>query len=256
MKTLFKILLSFMLIASCSSVKRYVCVKEHDTMRVRYILDTITIEKPLLVIYGSDLCVIRESYLEDFISDPSHRPQGVGQQVFEILPGWIRSDVLNYYTADGREFTNRVLEQISFGSLIYDWRNYNGCVVYKESRGEIEVYEFVPEPSKFALELVYVSPKPILGDIFGDVEERIIQNRMKYLEKMKGKYLNKLDSLEISITLPSTSKYALTVEPLYSRETINKFIDDEGITEGSGDEERPHRKLSKRIVKREGLSDL
>ena len=250
-KTLFRILLSLMIIAGCSS-ERYGCVKFHGTMRERYILDTITIENPLLVIYGSDLFVIRKSYLEEFVSNPSHRPQGVGQQVFDIIPGWSRSFSVHGDIPDGSSFTRRVLEHIHFGYHIYNWRDYNSCVVFKETRDEIEVYEFVPEPSKFALELVAVPVNP-----FNDEEwySDIIKQRREYLEK-RGPYINKLDSLECRITLPSVTKYVITVEPIYSRETINRYIDDNGITSGGPGHEVPHPKLSKRTVKLKGLPDL
>ena len=241
-----------MIIAGCSSVKRYVCVKSLDTMRERYILDTITIENPLLVIYGSDLFVIRKSYLEEFIGNPSHRPQGVGQQVFDIIPGWNRTFFVHGDISDGSSFTQRVLEQIHFGYHIYDWRDYNSCVVFKETRDEIEVYEFVPEPSKFALELVAVPISPFTDEEWNSV---VIKRRREYLNK-RGPYINKLDSLECRITSPSDSKYVLTVEPIYSRETINRYIDDNGITSGGPGHEVPHPKLSKRTVNLEGLPDL
>lgn len=231
MKTQGSLLCMLILTISCSG-PRFYCGKDHgDSMRPKYILDTITIERPLLVRYGEDFFVIRESYLESFLCNPTFRPQGIGQQVFLLLPHYDLNDINN-----GSEFTNRVLEQLRFGSIIYDGTSLEDCVVFRKSIYDIDVYAFDPSPSKFALELV-----------------------MKNDGVSKTSFQSNLQELQNNVK--EESKYYLTVEPLYSRETINEYIKNGGILvlkdlPNGRKETRLMDKLSKKEVKKKGLPKL
>lgn len=252
MKTHVKALFFILLVSACSqtrliknNIQIYV---KHDTVRDRYILDTITIRDPLLVIYNDSLFVIRESYLRSFLTNPTNRSEGEGQQVFYIIPGCLRIDAIdpNDIPYDGSELTFRIRNHIMDSYLLYDWRDYTDILSFRETINDIEIYTFEPKPSKFVLELVI---EPING----------CDNKYKYkLYQENGviKYTNKLDSLE---TIPKTNReprFVLTVEPLYSRETINKYIDDEGVLSGRPGQQVPHPKLCEKRVKLQGLPDL
>ena len=267
MKTLVSLFLVVFFVSSCceSRVEQSnfkTCFKPGDeTVRELYLLDTITIKDPLLVIYKDSLFVIRESYLAQFVDNPSLRDEGSGQQVFYIIPGYLRTHSLDPSNIlhNGEDLTNRVRNQLGFARKIclYDWRNYSECVLFREITGMVEVYSFEPKPSKFALELVI---EPVDRDAYisdeHEIHARLKENYQQYLCKKTGNYLNKLDSLENRVVTNNKPRFVLTVEPLYSRETINKFIEEEGILIGNPGEERPYPKLPKRVVKKKGLPDL
>lgn len=213
-----------------------------------YFLDTITIPEPRLVVYNDSLFVMSESILDLFIDNPLHRPQGPTQCVFPIFPRDLRFNFSTHVYGIS-DFSDRISEQYRFSHDILLW-DYNECVTFKSKINNIEIYEFTPAPSKFALILSW------------DDKERAHYEPIVY-KPLRGYYLNKVDSLDhVSFTPKHEPKYVLTVSPLYSRETINKHNRENyvliQVTKRSGERYYipPIPELTEKEVRKAGLPDL
>ena len=189
----------------------------------RFFIDTITIKEPLLAIYNDELYLMDGKYAESFTENP-HLKDGL--KMFHILPHNIRQDVMTLFGPSNKSvFTERAMEQLHLAHWGYlgEWTN---TLFFKKKEGQVEFYGFRYIPARFLLELVWVDPERYRDHPYGPGWLFIVQERdIDDLDR----YPSKLDSLESVPIKPKDSEkahYVLTVEPLFSRTTVNQSIKD------------------------------
>ena len=222
----FILLFSFSL--SCSNDRGI--SRRNSTLACRYLIDTLTIDNPVLVVYEDALFIMSRDHITEFASNPYYS-ESKDQKFFRILPHNVRMDIfddgLNEFR-NNSNFTDRAYEHIKMASSARSGLyssicfNYSERTIYEDKVGCVEYYSFNPQPKRFVLELVYYDPQRYKENPYGPHWTFIT-------EESSGPtlFMNKLDSLE---SVPIISKeeeephYMFTLEPLYSRETINAFI--------------------------------
>ena len=222
------------------------CSKEIDqsgqnNMFDRYLLDTLTIDNPVIVVYEDDLFIMSRDSVTKFASNPCYQ-ENTKQKIFRMLPHNVRMDILG---ADvwriNSDFTQRAMDHMYMSGSrccnLYSpgFVNYAYRTVYEGKVGCVEYYSFNPQPKRFALELVYYDPHRYKYNPYGrwhvdywpvDKDE-IDEEEMRRIEEYVSHYMNKLDSLERILYIPKEDEephYMFTVEPLYSREAMNDNV--------------------------------
>lgn len=207
----------------------------NDFLGWRFFLDTITINKPCMALYKNELYIMPSDYQHEFVESPGYCE---GIKLFRVLPHNIRQDVLSFekVPANHNDFSCRTLSQLLMaesGHGLYSPYTYNnGQVVFERRINDIEFYSFMIQPSRFLVELVWYDPDRYMDNPYGPNFITIIDE-----SKVTDDYANKLDSLEsvpIRTQRINEPQYVLTVEPLYSRKSINKYIKDNEAVERWG----------------------
>lgn len=187
---------------------------------VRFILDTITISNPLIAVHEDELYIMPEEYADIFAAKPFAYEKN---KVFRILQHNVRLDLFDFPPCNESDFTDRAFSTLTIAtnSHTYNEYNYSDGLSFVKRVGNIEYYSYIVQPAKFCLELFWFEPEQYRENPYG--------NRFFILSEIDTvKHYDRLiDSLEYEPIYPKEyekPRYVMTVEPLYTRETMNSNI--------------------------------
>lgn len=220
---------------------------EENCLGTRYFLDTISLKDPVLAVYNDALYVMPKSYSTEFVSNPVYQE---GIKLFYIFPHNVRQYILDLTnTPDNEtEFTSRAEYQLSMGSSLYSIHHFT--TVFDKRVDEVEFYRFDPLPARFLVELVWYDPERFINNPYGpNFITLVSENHDSTVYRTK---LDSLESVPIKPKIEGGAHYILTVEPLYSRETINNHI----LSKECSSTKRRTMLYSKRYARRFCFPDL
>jgi hypothetical protein len=186
------------------------------------------------------------------------KPHSVeAKKVFRILPNNVRVDLFYVQPSNSSDFTDKVETHLSMaehGQGLYSSAYYGNMVVLDGVVGDIEYYRFKTQPTRFALELFWYDPKRYSDDPYGpDIHIDYADNHESV------SFISKLDSLESTPMIPKNNEephYVLTAEPLFSSDTINKYIKDYFKNEESGNYSKDLWQYPKWFINKYCFSDM
>lgn len=229
-KIVFQIIIAIIIATGCRHYPPHINTEQRDRLLteydlgLKYILDTITIKDPRIAVFNETVYIVAGKYQDEFADSPHCQE---GKHIFRIPPIFVREDLCDISPLNETDFTRRAYHTWSFGDCLYrtSYDVYN--VVFDKKIGEIEYYRFLFSPRRFLLELIWYNPRRY-SDSFPYGPNWFVT----FSEAHKDStfvHRNKLDSLESCIPsfplLDEEPHYILTVEPLFSRETVNEYIE-------------------------------
>lgn len=195
---------------------------EYD-LGLKYILDTITIKEPRIAVNNDNIFIVAGKYVEEFADNP-HKQEG--KLIFQIPPMIVRQDLCGISPVNSTEFSCRAMNTQSLEQFLFDTDYSTKNVIFDKRIGNVDYYRFRFPPRRFLLELMWYNPHRYTDSFPFGPDISIIMSTQS-IDSIT--YCDKLDSLERNVpSFPLAEEsphYILTVEPLFSRDVVNEYIE-------------------------------